>query len=141
MKGPAIPFLLIFRDAESSRYSAMSAEQRQQLLLQWNEWYEGLAAVGKVQHGHPLEPGGRVVSGERGERIIDGPFAETKDAIGGYFLVTVTGIDEATEIARRCPGLPFGITVEVRRISETCPRLEHTLQTNAEEPPTPHVTS
>ena len=97
------PYLLIFRDASHDVYSTISAQERQELMQQWNAWYDGLAAQGKVQHGHPLEPQGRVVSGPRGERVVDGPFAEAKEAIGGYFLLTVADLDEATAIAQRCP--------------------------------------
>jgi hypothetical protein len=117
------PYLLIFRDAPPETYKSMSADQRQQLMQQWNAWYDGLAAQGKVQHGHPLEPQGRVVAGTKGERISDGPFAETTEAIGGYFLLTVSGLDEATRIAQQCPSLAHGMLVEVRPIAEACPTL------------------
>jgi hypothetical protein len=117
------PYLLIFRDASSDMYKAISPEQRQQLMQQWNAWYDGLAAQGKVQHGHPLEPTGRVVSGSRGERITDGPFAESTEGIGGYFFLTVRDLEEATEIARGCPSLSYGMSVEVRPISDACAAL------------------
>lgn len=114
------PYLLIFRDASPDVYQTISPQERQELMMQWNAWYDGLAAQGKVQHGHPLEPQVRVVSGPKGERVVDGPFAEAKEAIGGYFLLTVASIDEATEIAQRCPSLRVGMTVEVRAIAEAC---------------------
>jgi hypothetical protein len=90
---------------------------------QWNAWYEGLAAAGKVQHGHPLQASGRVVSGTRGERVMDGPYLEAKEAIGGYFFLTVDSLEEATEIAQRCPSLSHGMIVEVRPIAEACETL------------------
>lgn len=117
------PYLLIFRDAPPETYKSMSADQRQQLMNQWNAWYDGLAAEGKVQHGHPLEPQGRVVTGPNGQRVSDGPFAETAEAIGGYFLLTVSDLDEATRIAQRCPSLAHGMAVEVRPIAEACATL------------------
>lgn len=117
------PYLLVFRDAPASTYQAMSAEQRQKLMEQWNAWYDGLAAEGKVEHGHPLEPTGRVVSGVRGERVSDGPFAEAIEGIGGYFLLTVESLEEATEIARQCPSLAHGMTVEVRPVANACATL------------------
>lgn len=119
----AKPFLLIFREGSADAYTSLSAEQRQQLLQQWNAWYDGLAESGKVQHGNPLEGGGRVVSGTRGERVTDGPFAESTEAIGGYFFLTVRDLEEATEIARRCPSLPYGMKVEVRPVAEACATL------------------
>jgi hypothetical protein len=120
MENKTSPYLLIFRDVSQDTYKAMSAAQRQQLMQQWNEWYDGLAATGKVQHGHPLEPQGRVVSGPRGGRVVDGPFAEATEAIGGYFLLTVADLNEATEIAQRCPSLQYGMIVEVRPIADAC---------------------
>jgi hypothetical protein len=123
METKTSPYLLIFRDAPPETYKAMSADQRQQLMQQWNAWYDGLAAQGKVQHGHPLEPQGRVVSGTRGERVIDGPFAEATEAIGGYFLLTVSSLDEATQIAQRCPSLAHGMMVEVRPVAGACATL------------------
>lgn len=123
METKTVPYMLLFRDVSADVYSAMSQDQRDTLMQQWNAWYDGLAAQGKVQHGHPLEPRGRTVSGSRGERVVDGPFAEAKEAIGGYFLLTVSGLEEATEIAQRCPSLRHGMTVEVRPVAEACPTL------------------
>lgn len=117
------PYLLIFRDRTPEAYRALSAEQRQGLMQRWNEWYDRLAIAGKVQHGNPLEPVGRVVAGSLGERITDGPYAEAAEGIGGYFLLTVADLDEATAVARGCPGLPLGMLVEVRPVAEECPKL------------------
>ncbi|HYP18120.1 MAG TPA: YciI family protein [Opitutus sp.] len=120
---PSSPYLLFFRDPPHEVYKAMSPEQRQQLLQQWNNWCDRLAAQGKVQQGHPLEPSGRLVSGPAGERVCDGPFAESKETIGGYFLLSVENLDEATAIAQGCPSLRYGMVVEVRPIAEACPVL------------------
>lgn len=95
-----------------------------QLAKRWNDWFEGLAARGKVQHARPLALNGRVVSGANGERVTDGPYAEGKEVVGGYFFLTVANLDEATEIAKGCPGLPLGLTVEVRPVAEFSPVLE-----------------
>lgn len=118
------PFLLLFRNAGPETHRHLSPEQRAQLTKQWNDWYDGLAAAGKVQHGRPLGLQGRVVSGARGQLVMDGPYAEAKEAVGGYFFLTVSDLDEATEIAKGCPGLPLGLTVEVRPIAEFSPVLE-----------------
>lgn len=117
------PFLLIFRDGSPEAYKRMSPDERQYLMEQWNTWYAGLAAAGKVEHGNPLEPGGRVVAGAEGHRVTDGPFAEATEAIGGYFVLAVADLDEATEIARGCPSLRYGMSVEVRALAEVCPAL------------------
>jgi hypothetical protein len=121
---PTSSFLLLFRNAGPDTHADLSPEQRERLTQQWNDWYEGLAARGKVQHGRPLGLGGRVVSGARGQFVVDGPYAETKQVVGGYFFLTVRDLDEATEIAKNCPGLPLGLTVEVRPVAEVSPVLE-----------------
>src|SRR6266540_2155683 len=118
------PFLLLFRNAGPESHEHLSPAQRQQMMKQWNDWYGGLASQGKVQHGRPLGLTGRVVSGVAGERVIDGPYAEAKEVVGGYFFLNVADLDEATEIAKHCPGLAIGLTVEVRPVVEVSPVLD-----------------
>lgn len=124
MPSPASPFLLLFRNAGSDTHAHLSEVERERLAQRWNDWYDGLAARGKVEHGRPLELSGRVVAGAQGERVTDGPFAEAKEVVGGYFFLTVADIDEATEIAKQCPGLPLGLTVEVRPVAAVSPVLK-----------------
>jgi hypothetical protein len=52
--------------------------------------------------------------------VADGPFAESKEAIGGYFFLRVADEDEAIEIAQQCPGLEYGSVVEVRPVADMC---------------------
>ena len=113
-------YMLLFRDTTPEVYKAMSAPQLEACLQDWNAWYDDLAARGKVDHGHPLEEGRRLVSGVRGEKVVDGPFLEAKEAIGGYFLLTVDSLDEATGIAQNCPNLKNGMVVEVRTVVRAC---------------------
>jgi hypothetical protein len=115
--------MLIFRNAGPDVHAHLTPEQKSQLAQQWNDWFEGLSAQGKVAHARPLALGGRVVSGRKGEQVTDGPYAEGKEVIGGYFFLTVADLDEATEIARHCPGLPLGLTVEVRPVADCSPVL------------------
>jgi hypothetical protein len=121
---PSASFLLLFRNAGPDTHAHLSPEERALLTKRWNDWYDSLAAKKKVQHGRPLGLNGRVVSGTRGEKIMDGPYAESKEVVGGYFFLTVADIDEATEIAKQCPGLPLGLTVEVRPVVDASPVLE-----------------
>src|SRR5437016_2687250 len=123
MSTPSSPFMLIFRNAGPDTHSHLTSAQKTALTKKWNDWFESLAAQGKVEHARPLELGGRVVSGPFGERVTDGPYAEGKEVIGGYFFLTVADIDEATRIAKQCPGLPLGLTVEVRPVAEVSPVL------------------
>src|SRR2546427_4681135 len=65
--------------------------------------------------GDPLEAGGKQVKGKK-KTVVDGPFAEAKDLVGGYLLVTAENLDDAAELARGCPILEVEGSVEVRPI-------------------------
>lgn len=112
----ASPFMLLFRNAGLDIHAHLTPEQKALLAKQWNDWVERLVAQGKLPHAHPLGLSGRVVSSAAGGRVVDGPFAEAKESIGGYFFLTVADLDEATAIARQCPSLPLGMIVEVRPV-------------------------
>lgn len=124
------PFLLLFRNAGEDVHAHLTAGQRAALTKKWNDWFEGLAAKGQVEHANPLGLGGRVVSGPSGERVTDGPYAEGKEIIGGYFYILASDLDEATAIARQCPGLPLGLTVEVRPVVSRSPVLDEVRGSN-----------
>jgi hypothetical protein len=114
-------YLLIFRGTDW--YKGLSPEQMQQIGDNWMAWFNGLKEAGKCAGGNPLERDSKIVSGKN-KLVSDGPFAESKETIGGYFLLTVGSMDEAVSIAQQCPGLPYGIRVEVRPIAPECPMLE-----------------
>lgn len=114
-------FLLIFRSMDW--YQGLSPEQMQQVADNWMAWFNRLKDDGKCAGGNPLERESKIVSGKN-KVVSDGPFAESKETIGGYFLLTVGSLDEAVAIAQQCPGLPYGIRVEVRPIAPQCPMVE-----------------
>ncbi len=113
--------LLVFRYS-ADIYSKLSTEERQKLLQRWNSWADELQTKGKLHSGQPLENEGRLVLEVNGA-IVDGPFAESKEVIGGFFLLAVDSLAEATEIAKGCPSLSLGLTVEVRTASAACQEL------------------
>lgn len=119
-KTSPVPYLLLFKNTGPENHAHLSAEQRQQLVTRWNNWFEGLLREGKAVEGQPLEMETRIVSGNGGSRVIDGPFAEAKEAIGGYVKLLVSDLDEATAIAQRHPGLAYGLVIEVRQMTPHC---------------------
>src|SRR5690242_21788898 len=115
-------YMLIFRGTDW--YQGLSPEQMQQIADQWMAWFNRLKDEGKAVAGNPLEREGKIVSGKNGRVVSDGPFAESKETIGGYFLLKVGSLDAAVAIAQQCPGLPYGIRVEVRPVAGECPLVE-----------------
>lgn len=114
------PYLLIFRNTGAENYRHLSASEQQALVGRWNAWFEPLVQQGKATIGQPLEDATRVISGPGGTRVVDGPFAEAKEAVGGFVALQVSGLEEATEIARRHPGLEYGMIIEVREMTPHC---------------------
>src|SRR5260370_19147276 len=90
----------------------------------WMAWFNRLTEPGKAIAGIRVEREGKIVSGKNGRVVADGPFAESKEAIGGYFLLQVNSLDEAVVIAKECPGLAYGAVVEVRPVAAECPMAE-----------------
>jgi len=122
-------YMLIFRGTDW--YKGLSPEQMQQVFDQWMTWFNRLKDEGTAIAGNPLEREGKIVSGTNGRVVSDGPFAESKETIGGYFLLKVATMDDAVTIAQQCPGLPYGIRVEVRPVAGECPIAEE-LRTEAQ---------
>src|SRR5438270_13494489 len=114
-------FLLLFRGTDW--HKGLSPDEIQKVMNQWKGWFDRLSGEGKVKGGQPLEREGRIVSGRKGRVVADGPFAESKEAIGGYFLLQVDSLEKAVAIAQQCPGLEHGAIVEVRPVAEMCPAM------------------
>ena len=87
-------------------------------------WFEGLNERGKIKGAQPLGGQGRVISGTDGRFVLDGPFTETKEAVGGYLVLQADSFGEAVEVARSMPTLRYGVSVEVRPILAECPIIQ-----------------
>lgn len=114
---PKSDYLLLFRN--NAWYQDLSPEEIQRVMTEWMAWFDSLVADGRCLGGQSLEQDGRVVLGAS-RQVTDGPYAEAKESVAGYFMLRVADLDEATEIAKLCPGLPYGATVEVRKLMERC---------------------
>jgi hypothetical protein len=106
--------LVLYEDPEL----VATEEQRKEAVQRVGEYAMGLVGDGTLKGGAPLHPvteAKRVRTRDGEQRILDGPFAEAKEVIAGYFVIEAPGIDAATAIATRCPNAEFG-SVEVREI-------------------------
>ena len=104
-------FVFLYRGGERPT----SPEQGQQVMQKWMAWFKDLAEKGCiVDRGQPLERTGKLV--RPGKSVIDGPFAEAKDVVGGYTLIKANDVAQAAELAKGCPILDRGGHVEVRPV-------------------------
>ena len=74
-------------------------------------WYEQSLAAGVMKPGHRLMNEGKVVSRHS---VTDGPFAETKEVVGGYWIIVARSLEEAAALAAQNPTLAYGLTLEIR---------------------------
>ena len=112
-------YMLLFRGKQWDR--GLSPQELRQAIDRVMAWMEGLKNQGKVKAGQPLGPESKMVSGKNGRTIADGPFAESKEAVGGFLQIEAKGLEEALAIAKTCPTLEYGITIEVRPVLDECP--------------------
>ncbi|HVI00258.1 MAG TPA: YciI family protein [Enhygromyxa sp.] len=112
--------LLIYSNeaAEAQAMQSMSPAERDAVLGQWYGYTEALKSAKVYIAGDALQPTSmattvRLRDSER--MVTDGPFAETKEQLGGYYLIEVKDLDEALAWAAKCPGASYG-SVEVRPV-------------------------
>ncbi len=107
-------FLYVFRGGTSV---GASPQQMQEQLQKWGAWIQQLSKTGNFKAGEPLEAEGKVIKGRK-KVVTDGPYAEAKDLVGGYLLISAQNLDEAVELSRGCPIFDSDGSVEVRPIRQ-----------------------
>jgi hypothetical protein len=112
--------LLIYGDeaAGNERFASLSEEEQNEELGRWWAYTEELQKAGVHVAGEALQPTmtAKTVTAQDGNRLVtDGPFAETKEQLGGFYIVDVASEQEALDWAAKMPSLPRG-SVEVRAV-------------------------
>jgi hypothetical protein len=110
--------LLIYTD--ESIYASMNEADMQADMAKWWEYDSAIKGAGAASSGEALQPTSTAttVRDDGGKPIVtDGPFAETKEQFGGYYLLDVENLDAAIEWAHKCPAAKYG-SVELRPIQE-----------------------
>ena len=113
-------YLAICRGANLDE--SLSPEDIQNAMKRFYGWFERMSDAGKMKSGHQLAPEGKVLSGRKG--VTDGPFAESKEGIAGYWFIQAASLEEAVEIVQGDPLLDYGHTIEIRPIILDAPELE-----------------
>ena len=108
-------FLLIFRRDVTLAAEQSSPQQMEDRMKLWQDWMGGIAAQNKlVAQGNRLSPQGRVI--KKDKMVTDGPYVETKEAVGGYTIIKAASMDEAEELSKGCPIFLMGGSLEIRMI-------------------------
>ncbi len=114
-------FLLLLRD-NPEHYTSLSPAEMQRIIGEYRAWAEGLRTRNQLHNSNKLtDDSGKVVHHDgTGVTLKDGPYAETKEVVGGYFLIEAADYAAAVDIARSCPHVRPGArgSIEVRQIHE-----------------------
>ena len=112
-------YILLIHDDEKS-WQALGDSDRRAMMGEYRTFTDEIRASGHYQTGSQLQPTSTATSVRvrDGKRLVtDGPFAETLEQLGGYYLVEAKNLDEAIALAARIPSARFG-TIEVRPLAE-----------------------
>jgi hypothetical protein len=108
--------LLLYDDPQT--WMKLSPQEIQKVIGKFQAWGQKLQSKKILLASHKLadEPG-QVLRGKNGQvRVSDGPYSETKEVLGGYYLIEAPNYAAAVEHSRECPNLEYGGTVEVREV-------------------------
>jgi len=112
-------FMVMVKADENSEAGVMPSED---LLAQMGQYNEEMVKAGVMLAGeglHPSSKGSRVRFSGKDRSVIDGPFAETKELVAGFWLIQVKSLDEAIEWVKRCPNPMEGDSeIEIRQVFE-----------------------
>ena len=109
-------FMFIFKGADYED-ARLSAEEAQKETAKWYSWIKDLSEKKIYEGGEPLIKGGKILKKNGGKVVVtDGPFPESKELVGGFFVVKAEDMNGALEIAKDYPDFDLGGTVEIRQV-------------------------
>ncbi len=109
--------LMIPKDYETAAPGTSPGVAAVAAMMKYNEQLQKAGVLLALDGLHPPSMGARVAFDGKPPRVIDGPFIEAKEVLGGYWMIDVRSREEAIEWAKRCPALPNDV-VEVRQVQE-----------------------
>jgi hypothetical protein len=112
-------YMLVLRGDVTLDYSKFTPDDFATILAEYEAWGGKLAAEGRLDRGHKLtDQGGKVIwpKGKgKGVEVKDGPYVETKEVVGGYYIVKADNYDHAVKLCQGHPNFRFG-SIEVREV-------------------------
>ena len=110
-------FILLLHENPAD-FANVSAEEIERIIGEYTAWRRKIETEGRYEGSNKLkDEGGRHLSMRNQQlRVVDGPYAEAKEVMGGYFVINAANYDEAVEISKGCPHLKYGGWIELREI-------------------------
>ncbi len=115
-----MPHFMLLLHESTTRRPELGPAEIQAIIGRYVAWADAMRAKGRLVAGDKLEDGGGRVLRREGGKVIakDGPYAEAKEVVGGYFVLEARDHDEAVELASGCPHLELGGTIELRAVQD-----------------------
>ena len=118
-----MPQFALLLSTPESQYDNLSPQEIQALLAKYVAWREGLVQRNIYRGSQKLVDGtGRRLRTQNGNVIVtEGPFSESQEVLGGFFVIEVPSYEDAVEVSRTCPNLVDGHLIEIRQLDPMTP--------------------
>lgn len=118
-------YILLLHDNPSS-FAKASPEEMQKVVEKYMAWGARMRQAGVLRDGKKLvDDNGKVLRKNGSQiRLTDGPYSETKEILGGFYMVEAASYDQVAEIVQDSPHFEYGGTIEVREIQQMPPRAD-----------------
>lgn len=111
---------ILFLHQDLQRPRSGSPDEMMAVTKAYMAWADRMRSEGRLKGGDKLtdEPGKIMRTKDGRVTVTDGPYAESKEVVGGFFVIGADGYDEACRLAESCPHLKFGGRIEVRQVDQ-----------------------
>lgn len=115
-----MPNYMLFLHEDQGQFAGRSDDEIMRIIKEYGAWAAKMREQKRFVGGEKLtEDAGKVLRNKGGKIVVtDGPYAESKEIVGGYFAITAKDYAEACVIAQECPHLKYGGRVEVREVHQ-----------------------
>lgn len=115
-----MPNYMLFLHEDQGQFDGRAPDEMMRIIKEYGAWAAKMREEKRFVGGEKLtDDAGKVLRNKQGKVVVtDGPYAESKEVVGGYFAITAKDYAEACEVAKECPHLKYGGRVEVRAIHE-----------------------
>jgi hypothetical protein len=115
-----MPNFMLLLHQNTTAHPDRSRDEAMKMTNEYVAWATRMRQEGRYVAGDKLtDDAGKVLRNKAGKMVTtDGPYAETKEIVGGYFCIKAANYDEAVDLAQSCPHLKFGGNIEVRQVHE-----------------------
>lgn len=115
-----MPNYMLFLHEDQGQFDGRSQSEMMKVIKEYGAWADKMRKAKRFAGGEKLtDDAGKVLRPKGGKIVVtDGPYAESKEVVGGFFTIKAKNYAEACKIARECPHLKYGGRVEVRQVHQ-----------------------